>query len=455
MRGRVKSHSCLRRRGALTAFVVAAGLTLAPAQAGAVSFFRGDFPVGTNPTSIAVGNFNGGASDLAVTNEGDDSVSVLLGDGFGRFAPGASVSVGDAPSSVVTGNFNGDALMDLAVANVGSDNLSILLGDGAGAFTPAGTVSTGTNSDPRAIASGDFNNDGHSDLVSANQSSNTVSVHLGDGMGAFAADPTPRDVSSGSSIPAVNPIAIAAIQLGGTVGSPETNLDVLVASQASDQLLELLGDGTGEFTGAGTLYTSTGLPGTDPSAVAVGSLNPGSSNPGNAAEPDFLVANVGPDQVWPAYGRTDGSFFDFGGVLPTGAGSDPVGLAMGDLDGDGDQDGISANSGTGSATVILSDGGGGTSVDTTTTVGSSPRAVGSGAFDADARADAAVANYSSDSVTVLTSLTPGPPPASTPPTPVKPKKKCKKKKGKKKAGGAKKKKKQRKCKKRKKRKKRK
>ena len=115
----------------------------------------------------------------------------------------------------------------------------------------------------------------------ANTANSTVSVHLGDGMGAFAVDLTPRDVSSGSSLPAANPVAIAAIQLGGTTGSPETNLDVLVASQTSDQLAELMGDGTGEFTGAGTLYTSMGIPGrSDPSAVAVGSLNPNSPNPG-------------------------------------------------------------------------------------------------------------------------------------------------------------------------------
>ena len=135
---------------------------------------------------------------------------------------------------------------------------------------------------------------------------------------------------------------------------------------------------------------------------------------------------MGPDQVFPAFGRTDGTAFDFGGVLPTGASSDPVGLAMGDLDGDGDQDGLTANSGTANVTVIISDGGGGTSVDTSHPVGTLPRSVATGGFDADGRADAVVANYGSSSVTVLTSLQPGPPAnPPTPPSPV-PGKKCKK-----------------------------
>jgi FG-GAP-like repeat len=402
-----------------------------PATAGAVIFFRGDVSVGTHPTSVAVGNFNGGAPDLAVANEGSSTVSILLGNGFGQFTPAAAVAVGSLPSSIAVGRFNADAFDDLAIASVGDDNIAIKLGDGSGGFTGTGTVSTGTASDPRSTATGDFNNDGNTDLVSANQGSSTVSVHLGDGMGAFAADPTPTDVSAGSSLPAANPISVVAIQLGGvSPASPNDDLDAMIASQTSDQVLSLMNDGTGEFTGEGTNYSAmTSATNPDPSALAVGSLNPGANS-----EPDILIANQGPDQVWPAYGRLDGTAFDFGGVLATGA--DPVAVAFGDLDGDGDDDGISANSGGGTATAIISDGGGGTEVNTSTPVGSSPRAIATGAFDADAKADAAVANYASNSISVLTSLAPGPPPAgnapptgNAPPAPAPPaKKKCKKKK---------------------------
>jgi len=223
--------------------------------------------------------------------------------------------------------------------------------------------------------------------------------------------------STAATLPAANPVAIVTIQLGGvSVGSPDTNLDVMITSQTSDQVLSLHGDGTGEYPGSGTNYpTGLSMTNPNPSAIAVGSLNPTAN-----AEPDILIANVGPDQVFPAYGRLDGQAFDFGGVLATGAGSDPVGLAMGDLDGDGDQDGISANSGTANATVIISNGGGGTEVDTSHPVGTSPRSVATGGYDADGTADAAVANYDSNSVTVLTSLQPGPPatpPVINPPAP--------------------------------------
>jgi FG-GAP-like repeat len=416
------------RRGLLAVGLTAAALMAAPAQAGAVTFFRGDFPAGTHPTSVAVGNFNGGAPDLAVANEGSDDVSILLGNGFGQFTAGTPVSVGDAPSSIVTGFFNNDSFADLAIASVGGDNIAIRLGDGNGGFSGIGAVTTGTGSDPRAIATGDFNGDSKTDLVAANNGSSTVSIQLGDGAGGFGVDASPENVAAS----AASPVAIAPIQLGGTTMTPDNMLDVMIASQASDQVLSLFGDGTGGFGGSGTNYTAMfSATNPNPSAIAVGSLNPTFNT-----EPDILIANVGsPDFLIPGFGRLDGSAFDFGGSLLTGA--DPVALAMGDLDGDGDQDGISANSGAANATVVLSDGGGGTSVDTSSPVGSSPRSVATGAFDADAMADVAVANYDSNSVTVLTSLQPGPPattpPATTPtltnPAPVQSlRKKCKKKK---------------------------
>ena len=172
-------------------------------------------------------------------------------------------------------------------------------------------MTTGVGSDPRAIATGDFNDDGKTDLVSANNGNSTVSVMLGDGMGSFAVDASPENVAAS----AASPVAIAPIQLGGTTMTPDTNLDLIIASQASDQVLSLFGDGAGGFAGSGTNYTAM-FSATDPnpSAIAVGSLNPTFNT-----EPDILIANVGPDFLIPGFGRLDGSAFDFGGGLVTGA----------------------------------------------------------------------------------------------------------------------------------------
>src|ERR1043165_7153664 len=77
------------------------------------------------------------------------------------FSGPATFSVGLNPVSVVVGDFNGDGRQDLAVANAGSNTVSILLAIGGGAFllpnnVPAGAV-------PSGMAAGDFNNDGKLD----------------------------------------------------------------------------------------------------------------------------------------------------------------------------------------------------------------------------------------------------------------------------------------------------
>ena len=61
-------------------------------------------------------------------------MSILLGDGAGNFSAATNFGAGTDPFSVAVGDFNGDGKQDLAVANDSSNNVSILLGDGDGQF---------------------------------------------------------------------------------------------------------------------------------------------------------------------------------------------------------------------------------------------------------------------------------------------------------------------------------
>ena len=62
-------------------------------------------------------------------------MTVLLGDGTGAFTPQAThPQTGDVPSSVAVGDFNRDGNPDLATADEGDDQVTVLLGDGTGAF---------------------------------------------------------------------------------------------------------------------------------------------------------------------------------------------------------------------------------------------------------------------------------------------------------------------------------
>ena len=75
-------------------------------------------PVGNSPDAIVAGDFTGdGRTDLAVANDSDNTVSVLLGNGDGTFQPQVTYAVGADPDAIVAGDFTGDGILDLAVAN--------------------------------------------------------------------------------------------------------------------------------------------------------------------------------------------------------------------------------------------------------------------------------------------------------------------------------------------------
>jgi Bacterial type II and III secretion system protein/FG-GAP-like repeat len=93
---------------------------------------RFDFPAGTNPTSIAIADFNSdGIPDMAVTAQGDNSLAVLIGTGGGTFGPVFELPLQASPNSVATADFNGDGLPDVAVSNFGSNSVAIVLDSAA------------------------------------------------------------------------------------------------------------------------------------------------------------------------------------------------------------------------------------------------------------------------------------------------------------------------------------
>src|SRR5260370_4309379 len=79
--------------------VMSVGLLKPEAAVQPVSFgAKSDFGTGTNPLSVAVGDFNGdGKLDLATANEGSNTVSILLGTGAGSFGAKTDFGTGSWP----------------------------------------------------------------------------------------------------------------------------------------------------------------------------------------------------------------------------------------------------------------------------------------------------------------------------------------------------------------------
>ena len=100
----------------------------------------GPFPAGSAAFASVSADFNGDNwADIAVANAAEGSVTILMGDGKGGFtpSPASPFRTGHGPFALAAGDFNGDGRIDLAVANNSDNTLTVLLGDGAGGFTPA------------------------------------------------------------------------------------------------------------------------------------------------------------------------------------------------------------------------------------------------------------------------------------------------------------------------------
>ncbi|MGH2668411.1 MAG: FG-GAP repeat domain-containing protein, partial [bacterium] len=153
------------------------------------------FETGPNPHYMASEDFNGdGIADLAVTNgdispgSNNSSLAVLLGLGSRSYASPVLYLVGRGARSVVARDFNKDGITDLAVSNLHSDEISVLLGQGTvgignGTFAPSVNYPAGPG--PFELVADDFNGDGILDLATCLNRTAAVLVFPGLGSGGI------------------------------------------------------------------------------------------------------------------------------------------------------------------------------------------------------------------------------------------------------------------------------
>lgn len=105
----------------------------------------------------------------------------------GAFVPGPSAdhAVGNGPRAIATGDLNEDGRPDMIVGNEGGNGVSVLIGQPGGGFAPAVSYATGWT--PGEVVIADFDADGHLDFAVGHYDENTIVVMRGDGTGAFTA----------------------------------------------------------------------------------------------------------------------------------------------------------------------------------------------------------------------------------------------------------------------------
>jgi hypothetical protein len=337
-----------------------------------------NYAVDILPYCVAVGDFDrDGDPDLAVANAGTANVSILLNTATPEslsFNAAANYATGTGPFSTIVGDFNRDGKPDLATANssFGSDNVSILLGDVGGTFNTPLNYAVGRS--PVSIAAGDFDRDGDPDLVTANVNDDNVSILLGDGNGAFD--------------DAVN-YAVGDLPFCVAVGdfNRDGKPDLATANSGSVNYSILLGDGNGAFSAAH--YAARGVP----YSVAVGDFN-------KDGKPDLAVTDcVVNGSVYVLLGVGDGTFNLQAVDYPVG--TEPVYIAVGDFNKDGNPDLATANKNSANTSVLLGNGDGTFDDAVNYATGLFPFSVAVGDLNRDGNPDLAVVNYNSNNVSVL------------------------------------------------------
>ncbi len=267
---------------------------------------------------------------------------------FGAPAAYKIASTGTA-FDIASGDFTGTHVKDIVVAAGAAGSVSLLAGRGDGTFAAPVTVYSHSGESITAIATGDFNGDGHLDLavVSEGGSTQDVVLLLGDGHRHFVESTSVPlrflDQSQPFPFGGIRSIAVGNISQGA--------LDVAV-TDGVNYVSVFTGDGHGGFSGRLDLLAAA-LP---ESLIVADLLGHGLA--------DIGVVDNDSSSVYTFANRGDGTF---GGRMRTRLGplpvnAQPVSLAAGDFRRLGRTDLFAVYSATGSPAccgvgrVLLSDG---------------------------------------------------------------------------------------------------
>jgi hypothetical protein len=329
----------------------------APPDAGAPACERGGYPDVPwlldegYPTEIAAIDLDGdGALDLAAVD--GSQILVYLGRGDATFGPVTRYPSLDGLLALATGDFDGDSALDLAAVSSASNALAIWWGRGDGTLEPE--VRVPIDSVPHDVVATDVDGDGHPELVTAeaagltlwrSQSGRTfspstvlsgedelslVTANLdGDGVPDLVALP-----SSGLSVttlhgrgdgtftaPVSTPFIASYPFFVVSAGDLDADgLDDVVIADLGTTVIVLANRG-GDTFAAQQDYPTTGDVGHE---IAIGDVDRDGAN-------DVLVADQGEDIVTLMHNRGDGTF----DLRDLHAGTQPISLALADLDRDG------------------------------------------------------------------------------------------------------------------------
>lgn len=303
------------------------------------------------------------------------------------FAAKTYYTVGASPTVATIQDVNDDGTPDIITANRSSNNVSVLPGNGDGTFAPPKDYPVADQ--PTSVAVGDVNGDGKNDIVTAspsgdtNPSSGRVSVLLGDGSGNFGTQ-TNYAVGYGA-------VSVAVEDL-----NKDGKNDLVTANTYNNNISVLLRNSSGSFSRTDIPLNSANF---GPESISLKDLDKDGNLDIITASPSGTNSN---GSVSVLLGNSNGTFATQTNYA-VGYGAKSV--AVGELNKDGRNDIVTASRGSGNgsiASVLLGNSNGSFAAATNYPLRSniSPESVAIGDLDLDDDLDVIVSGsgYGSESI---------------------------------------------------------
>jgi len=326
-----------------------------------------DYATGTLPLGIAVADVDGDSKlDIVTANQTGNTVTVLLGLGDGTFAPKQDFDTPMGPTGLAIGDFDDNGTQDVAVAELGGNLMSVFPGTG-GAFAARYDYPIASATDVALLPGVTA---GRPNLAAVGANKLTVMVNNGTGLFSPNGYVDIGDAANDVHIDDFDGDRKPDFVTANIVGS---NISIGIANE------------TGGFAA-----TNIPMP-MGPRVAVTGKID-------GDERPDIAVVSAEAGMVSLLL-NTDGSHFVPG--MSTPVSGSPIGLAIGDLDVDGDNDLAVTNSNESKVTLLMNDGNGNfTQNGVALAAGVTPGELVIADFDRDARNDIAVVNRTSGNVRV-------------------------------------------------------